>query len=71
MAAEAGAALPAEAGALHGAALLFDDICYGERPGTPAGYALVRELDTRIRRPGPGPVRQAPPRPCPAPSDAA
>ena len=48
MAEEAGAALPAEAGALHAAALLFDDICYGDRPGTPEGYALVRELDTRI-----------------------
>jgi hypothetical protein len=48
MAEEAAAALPAEAGALRGAALMFDDICYGERPGTQEGYALVRELDTRI-----------------------
>jgi hypothetical protein len=48
MAEEAAAALPAEAGALRNAALLFDDICYGDRPGTQAGYALVRELDTRI-----------------------
>ena len=55
MAEEAGAALPAEAGALHGAALMFDDICYGERPGTREGYALVRELDTRIRAAAPKP----------------
>jgi hypothetical protein len=48
MAEEAGAALPAEAGALRGAALMFDDICYGERPGTQENYALVSELDTRI-----------------------
>jgi hypothetical protein len=48
MADEAAAALPAEAGALYTAALLFDDICYGDRPGTQAGYALVQELDTRI-----------------------
>jgi hypothetical protein len=48
MAEEAAAALPAEAGALRSAALLFDDICYGDRPGTQAGYALIRELDTRI-----------------------
>jgi hypothetical protein len=48
MAEEAAAALPAEADALRGAALMFDDICYGERPGTQEGYALVRELDTRI-----------------------
>ena len=48
MAKEAAAALPAEAGALRSAALLFDDICYGDRPGTQAGYALIQELDTRI-----------------------
>ena len=48
MAEEAAAALPAEAGALRTAALLFDDICYGDRPGTQAGYALIQELDTRI-----------------------
>ena len=48
MAGEAAAALPAEASALHSASLLFDDICYGDRPGTQEGYALVRELDTRI-----------------------
>ncbi len=48
MAEEAGAALPAETAALREAALMFDDICYGGRPGTPEGYALVSELDTRI-----------------------
>ncbi len=49
IAAEAGLALPAEAAALRAAAQLFDDICYGQRPGTPAGYALVRDLDTRLQ----------------------
>jgi hypothetical protein len=49
IAAEAGLALPAEAAALHDAAQLFDDICYGERPGTADGYALVRSLDTRLQ----------------------
>ena len=49
IAAEAGLALPAEAAALRDAAQLFDDICYGERPGTPAGYALVHDLDTRLQ----------------------
>ena len=48
MADEAAVALPAEAEALRGAALLFDDICYGGRAGTRDGYTLVRELDTRI-----------------------
>ena len=58
MAEEAAAALPAEAGALRTAALLFDDICYGDRPGTQAGYALIQELDTRISAsvPKPGAV---------------
>jgi len=49
IAAEAGLAQPAEAAALHDAARLFDDICYGERPGTADGYALVRSLDTRLQ----------------------
>ena len=49
IAVEAGLALPAEAAALQDAARLFDDICYGERPGTAAGYAQVRDLDTRLQ----------------------
>jgi hypothetical protein len=49
IAAEAGLVLPAEADALQDAARLFDDICYGERPGTAGGYALVRSLDTRLQ----------------------
>jgi len=48
IAAEAAAALPADASALRQGARLFDDICYGERPGTAAGYALVQDLDQRI-----------------------
>jgi hypothetical protein len=49
IAAEAGLAVPAEAAALQDTARLFDDICYGERPGTAAGYALVQALDTRLQ----------------------
>ena len=49
IAAEAGLVLPAEATALRDAAQLFDDICYGERPGTADGYALVHALDTRLQ----------------------
>ncbi len=48
MAQEAAAALPAETAALHDVAVMFDDICYGERPGTQEGYVLVSELDERI-----------------------
>ena len=61
MAEEAAAALPAETAALREAALMFDDICYGERPGTPEGYALVSELDERISAvlPRPGAIRLA------------
>jgi hypothetical protein len=55
MAEEAAAALPAEGDALRGAALMFDDICYGERPGTQRGYALVSELDARISAAAPKP----------------
>jgi hypothetical protein len=54
IAAEAGLVLPAEAAALRDAAQLFDDICYGERPGTADGYALVHALDTRIQAARPG-----------------
>jgi hypothetical protein len=49
IAAEAGLALPAEAAALSAAAHLFDDVCYGEHPGTADGYALVHALDTRLQ----------------------
>lgn len=48
-AAEAGHALPSLAPELHGAALLFDEIRYGQRPGTQAGYERVASLDTRAR----------------------
>jgi hypothetical protein len=48
-AAEAGRALPAHAAGLLGAARLFDEVRYGQRPGTRPGYEQVAELDTRIR----------------------
>ena len=41
-------ALPGGAAALHSAARLFDDVRYGGRPGTPAGYEQVRELDAAV-----------------------
>ncbi len=49
IAAEAGQQLPGEAAALQDAARLFDDICYGQRPGTDAGYAWVHALDAQIQ----------------------
>jgi hypothetical protein len=48
-AAEAGRAIPAQALALRDAALLFDEIRYGQRPGAAAGYARVRDLDASVR----------------------
>jgi hypothetical protein len=64
---EAAQVLPADAGALREAARLFDDICYGQRPGTAAGYALVRELDARI---GTARLLAAPPGRQPEPAGA-
>lgn len=48
-AAEAGQAIPAQARGLREAALLFDEIRYGQRPGTEAGYQRVRDLDVVVR----------------------
>lgn len=45
---EAGRALPAHAQALRDAAHLFDEVCYGQRPGTMAGYQGLRELDKQV-----------------------
>jgi hypothetical protein len=47
-AAEAGRALPGHAGALRDAARQFDEIRYGQRPGSRAGYERLSELDRRI-----------------------
>jgi hypothetical protein len=48
-AAEAGQALPPHAADLRGAALLFDEIRYGQRAGSRPGYERVTDLDARIR----------------------
>jgi Domain of unknown function (DUF4129) len=48
-AAEAGQPLPGHATGLMAAARLFNDVRYGERAGTAAGYQRVRELDVAIR----------------------
>lgn len=59
---EAGDVLPGTAGALDLAAQVFDDITYGARPGTDAGYRLVAEADDLVRaaRPGRLPAGAAP-----------
>jgi hypothetical protein len=48
LAAEAGTALPGSAAGLRAAARLFDDVRYGGRAGTLAGYERVRDLDASI-----------------------
>jgi uncharacterized protein DUF4129 len=49
LAAEAAGPLPALAADLTKAARLFDDVRYGGRSGTQAGYAMVTRLDTQIQ----------------------
>jgi hypothetical protein len=49
LAAEAASSLPDHAAGLREAARLFDDVRYGDRAGTPAGYQQVRHLDESIR----------------------
>lgn len=56
---DAGARLPRLASELSQAATAFNDVTYGERPGTPAAYQLISDLDDHLRsrsaagRPGP------------------
>jgi Domain of unknown function (DUF4129) len=47
---EAGVRFPGQAADLAAAALLFDDVCYGERPGTPGGFARVQQLDDTLTK---------------------
>jgi hypothetical protein len=56
LAREAGRVLPGHSGTLRRAAVLFDDICYGKRPGTRAEYEWLRDVDIRSTRPNPTPV---------------
>jgi hypothetical protein len=64
LAIEAGAAIPDFADDLTAAATAFNDVTYGELPGTETNYRLVSDLDDRLRahnvaaaRPGPEAAR--------------
>jgi len=46
---DAGDALPGFATDLAQAATLFNDVTYGEQPGSEVGYRLITDLDERIR----------------------
>ncbi|MEU6347655.1 DUF4129 domain-containing protein [Streptomyces sp. NPDC046977] len=47
---DAGRHLPDHAAALRDAARTFDDVTYGNRPGSPEAYAALRHLDTQVER---------------------
>jgi hypothetical protein len=49
LAQDAGAVLPHLAGELSAAATAFNDVTYGERPGTPAAYKMIADLDDHLR----------------------
>lgn len=57
LAADAGAALPHLLSEMSQAATVFNDVTYGERPGTQAGYRMIADLDdhlrSRVRGPAP------------------
>jgi Domain of unknown function (DUF4129) len=48
LARDAGLAIPGLAGELRRAAVTFNDVTYGEQPGTEAGYRLVADLDDHL-----------------------
>lgn len=49
LARDAAAAAPDLTGELRAAAEAFNDVTYGERPGTEAGYRMVADLDDHLR----------------------
>lgn len=50
LARDAGRSLPDLADELRKAATAFNDVTYGERPGTEAAYRMIVDLDARLRR---------------------
>lgn len=56
LAAEAGEAVPELADALRAGVRIFDDVWYGDRPGTREGYAQLSDLDERLRAARPKPL---------------
>jgi hypothetical protein len=49
LARDAGAALPHLIGEMSQAATAFNDVTYGERPGTEAAYRMIADLDDHLR----------------------
>lgn len=65
LARDAGTAVPDLTDELSQAATAFNDVTYGERPGTEGAYRMIADLDTHLR--SRGPAKTAPP-PAAAPS---
>jgi hypothetical protein len=61
LALEAGLALPEQAGELALGVLVFDDVWYGDRPGTAEGYAQLKRLDERLQAAKPRPLESLEP----------
>jgi hypothetical protein len=59
LARDAGAAIPGLSSELRSAAEAFNDVTYGERPGTEAGYRLIVALDEHLRSRQPTSVEAA------------
>ncbi|MGF0117711.1 DUF4129 domain-containing protein [Promicromonospora sp. Marseille-Q5078] len=57
---DAAARLPSVAAGLHGAAALFDDVCYGTLPAGPEDDGRLRDLDARVRDLRPVPLATSP-----------
>lgn len=55
LAGDAGAVLPHLTGELTRAATAFNDVTYGERPGTQEAYRMIADLDDHIRSRSTGP----------------
>ncbi|MEO5878085.1 MAG: DUF4129 domain-containing protein [Streptosporangiaceae bacterium] len=53
LASEAGAVLPVD---LTPGIRIFDDVWYGDRPGTAEGYHVLRDLDEAVRKARPRPM---------------
>jgi hypothetical protein len=49
LARDAGKALPNLSGELSSAATAFNDVTYGDRPGTESAYRMIAELDDHLR----------------------
>lgn len=56
LASDAGEVLPHLAGELTQAATAFNDVTYGERPGTQGAYQMIADLDDHLRSRSPAVV---------------